>query len=153
MQVLTATAQSGFFEVELDEEHARAINARRHTHSKLSPSLSLLDRRHAVFNSPSARAKHTGSKRDPDLVHHPDEDDVQAWFGAQSHYRWIPQDSSIRQSDLAQGYFEFLRLETGFELSCSSLIDSCYRPIPNRSGLILMGWTHIDLGAQDPSGI
>jgi hypothetical protein len=90
MQVLTATAQSGFFEVELDEEHARAINARRHTHGKLSLSLSLLDRRHAVFNSPSARAKHTGSKRDPDLVHHPDENDVQAWFGAQSHYEGMP---------------------------------------------------------------
>ena len=51
------------------------------------------------------------------------------------------------------GYFEFLRLETGFELSSSSLIDSCYRSIPNRSGLIFMRWTHIDLGAQDLNGI
>jgi hypothetical protein len=51
------------------------------------------------------------------------------------------------------GYFEFLRLETGFELSSSWLIDSCYGSLTNRSGLNFMRWTHIDLGAQDLNGI
>jgi hypothetical protein len=50
------------------------------------------------------------------------------------------------------GYFVFLRLETGFELSSSWTNDSCYGPNRNRSGLIFMRWTHIDLGAQDLNG-
>jgi hypothetical protein len=36
------------------------------------------------------------------------------------------------------GYFEFLRLETGFVLSCSWSNDSCYGVNRNRSGLIFM---------------
>jgi hypothetical protein len=36
------------------------------------------------------------------------------------------------------GYFEFLRLETGFELSSSWLNVSCYGLNRNRSGLIFM---------------
>jgi hypothetical protein len=51
------------------------------------------------------------------------------------------------------GYFDFLHLETGFELSSSWLNDSCYGLNRNRSGLIFMRWTHIDLGAQDLNGI
>jgi hypothetical protein len=51
------------------------------------------------------------------------------------------------------GHFEFLRLETGFELPSSWINDSCYGLNQNRSGLIFMRWTHIDLGAQDLNGI
>ena len=51
------------------------------------------------------------------------------------------------------GYFEFLRLEAGFELSSSWTNDSCYGLIRIRSGLSFMRWTHIDLGAQDLNGI
>jgi hypothetical protein len=51
------------------------------------------------------------------------------------------------------GYFDFLRLEAGFELSSSWIIDFCYGSSRNRSGLIFMRWTHIDLGAQDLNGI
>jgi hypothetical protein len=51
------------------------------------------------------------------------------------------------------GYFDFLRLETGFELSSSWVNDSCYGSSQNRSGLSFMRWTHIDLGAQDLNGI
>jgi hypothetical protein len=36
------------------------------------------------------------------------------------------------------GYFEFLRLDTGFELSSSWTNVSCYGPNRNRSGLIFM---------------
>jgi hypothetical protein len=51
------------------------------------------------------------------------------------------------------GYFDFLRLETGFQLSSSWVNDSCYGLNRNRSALIFMRWTHIDLGAQDLNGI
>jgi hypothetical protein len=51
------------------------------------------------------------------------------------------------------GYFEFLRLETGFELFSSWINDSCYGSSRHRSGLIFMRWNHIDLGAQGLNGI
>ena len=51
------------------------------------------------------------------------------------------------------GYFEFLRLETGFEQlsgGCTVLEGGA---ATKRNGLIFMRWTHIDLGAQDFNGI
>jgi hypothetical protein len=61
-----------------------------------------------------------------------------------SQYRWIPQDSSIRQSDAHHRVL--LRLETGFELSCSWLIVSCYGPSTNRSSSIFMKGSKLTSG-------
>jgi hypothetical protein len=44
------------------------------------------------------------------------------------------------------GYFNFLRLETGFELSSSWVNVSCYGLNRNRSGLIFMKKTRLALG-------
>ena len=51
------------------------------------------------------------------------------------------------------GYFDFLRLETGFEqLSGGFTVLEGGSPT-KRNGLIFMRWTHIDLGAQNLNGI
>jgi hypothetical protein len=45
-------------------------------------------------------------------------------------------------------YFDFLRLETGFEqLSGGGYTDSGGGTATKRNGLIFIRWTHIDLGA------
>jgi hypothetical protein len=51
------------------------------------------------------------------------------------------------------GYFEFLRLETGFEQLSGGCTVLERGAATKRNGLIFIRWTHIDLGAQDFNGI
>ena len=51
------------------------------------------------------------------------------------------------------GYFELLRLETGFEQLSGGYTVLEGGTATKRNGLIFIRWTHIDLGAQDLNGI
>jgi hypothetical protein len=116
VKALLTTAEHGYFTLPLDETGARSVTSSRGTtrdavHAgTLSLSLSLLDRKHALFESPSARAKSSGSKRDAHLVHTPTEEDQQELYRAQTHYENIAASGS---RGLNRGGTQSYRLAAG----------------------------------------